>query len=408
MGDHRPRRACVQKQVQERTKELYRAEHAMCTEDLTSFATIEMFKDDHYNNAINIEFLGDIGNYERTPSKQRITSALSSVGKDMYSFGCTQSPSVKVASVSRTGSTRSRRSTVPGIPTSRTPSRRVGENVNMGTPTRRISARTPRSQSEPTTPHATRRKIAACLGKSKEETLNNREDSEDSEDDDDEETSEEEIRLEDEDEERSDYFSQNVRQRRGVKATSDHTMSKLGAAMLSEEQISTILKNQRDVHAKHRNRILETLCKNFPFWLQLMLERSNLLLYGLGSKTNIMSKLADFLVEEGYITMVINGYLPTCGLQEIVNSILECVIEDRPKGVFGLQAQVDFICKYFTRKESLHFFLLVNSIDAPALTNPKILQIFEKLASVSQIHFVGTVNHINAPLLYDLNRASAM
>lgn len=69
---------------------------------------------------------------------------------------------------------------------------------------------------------------------------------------------------------------------------------------------------------------------------------------------------------------------------------------------------MDFICSYFSREQSPHLFILINSIDASALTSPRVIQMFESLSSAPQIHIVATVNHINAPLLYDLNRASTM
>lgn len=74
------------------------------------------------------------------------------------------------------------------------------------------------------------------------------------------------ILLQDDDDTVHDYFNQSVRQRAVGKTTSDHTLAKLGASMLNEEQIAAILKSQRDTHAGHREKILKTLSRNFSFW----------------------------------------------------------------------------------------------------------------------------------------------
>ena len=177
----------------------------------------------------------------------------------------------------------------------------------------------------------------------------------------------------------------------------------------------------------------------------LSIEGSNLLLYGLGSKYSLLEKMSDFLFEKSFNVMTVNGFLPTCSVQEIVTNILGVIPGKRPKGVIGLQAQVcrscscpdrvlnsldwilchdlraylidvtlskpsqlEFINAYFSKGTSEHLFVLVNCIDAAPLTTLKSLQALETLASAPMLHFIGTVNHINAPLLWDLNRARAM
>lgn len=73
----------------------------------------------------------------------------------------------------------------------------MGTNSAVGTPSTRTPGRTARGRLEAVTPRATRRKIAACLGKSKEQTLNNHESSEESDDEDDEDDDEEDNASED-------------------------------------------------------------------------------------------------------------------------------------------------------------------------------------------------------------------
>lgn len=60
---------------------------------------------------VNIEPTEENENNPQTPSKRENGFALPSVGREMYSFGCVQSPSVKVASAIRTPSIRLRRPT---------------------------------------------------------------------------------------------------------------------------------------------------------------------------------------------------------------------------------------------------------------------------------------------------------
>ncbi|XP_003741750.1 origin recognition complex subunit 2 [Galendromus occidentalis] len=372
-NDSRPRRACVEKQEQIAKKQFARQELSNMN---------ELFLQEN-SDATESDSGDEIADERRMQGAQSVDA---SAGKDMFNFP-SQSPSVKLTLVQKANK---------GI---RTPTTRTTK-AQATTP----SSRSARKPHDVNTPHAVRRKIASRLGKIREENLKNREDSDESENDDDDFS--EGALLDEEADDASDYFSQNSR---GVKKmTTNHTLSKLGEAMLTEEQITACLENDKDPHAKNRRKLLDKLIRSFDFWESLCIEGSNLLLYGLGSKYHLLEKLSDFLYDRNFMTMTVNGFLPTCSIQEIVTNILAAISGSRPKGLIGLQAQLDFINSHFRKTNSEHLFVLVNCIDAAPLISAKSLQALETLASAPMLHFIGTVNHINAPLLWDLNRARAM
>lgn len=133
--------------------------------------------------------------------------------------------------------------------------------------------------------------------------------------------------------------------------------------------------------------------------MALLMEGFNLLLYGVGSKMKLLQTFkAEFLYE--YPSVTINGFNPGITVQEIVSTILRQVMGEESLAV-GLANQVEQIVKHFSCRDADDLFLLVNNIDGSGLRNNKAQAVLSQLACAPHIHIVGSVDHINASLLWD-------
>lgn len=191
------------------------------------------------------------------------------------------------------------------------------------------------------------------------------------------------------------YFSNHSQKK--VK-TSNHTLDKLNAPKLSQDQLHSLLKNMSltDEHKK----CVTTLSKNYSYyfhkWLYLMQEDFNILLYGLGSKRHILKKFqTDCLVNLPVI--VVNGFFPSLTLKDITDAILIDILEVK-ETAGSLFDACDLIAEKFSCVPDKHLYLIVHNIEGEMLRNNKTQTILSKLAAVKNIHLIASIDHINAPL----------
>uniref|UniRef100_A0A8C4PZG5 Origin recognition complex subunit 2 n=1 Tax=Eptatretus burgeri TaxID=7764 RepID=A0A8C4PZG5_EPTBU len=104
----------------------------------------------------------------------------------------------------------------------------------------------------------------------------------------------------------------------------------------------------------------------------------NVLLYGLGSKRCLLD---DFrltaLHDESHV--VLDGSFPNVTL----NSVIWCLC-------------LEGACE---------LFLLVHNVDGPTLRASRTQEWFAQLATLPGIHIIATIDHVNAPLVWDQGRA---
>ncbi|XP_026229397.1 origin recognition complex subunit 2 [Anabas testudineus] len=181
--------------------------------------------------------------------------------------------------------------------------------------------------------------------------------------------------------------------------TSDRTLDRLHTPKLDRETLVRLLEGKpscyykeiQQLHGKHR--------KHFSKWmLQLQLGFS-VLVYGLGSKKALLEDFrVSHLSEE--IHLVINGFFPSITLKSILNA-LTCEVLDH-QGSFRTPAdQIQFITQTLKDSPDLHVYLLVHNIDGPMLRGEKTQSALGQLASLPNLHLVASLDHINAPIVWD-------
>ncbi len=302
----------------------------------------------------------------------------------------------------------------------------VSKAMNRDTPSRRTPSKgmtptkgmTPLSKlklrgDDPATPKSVRKRITAKIVKHLESS-SSEEESESSSDDDssDEETKNESKKrsvkrliLEDDDKVDTDDFFEKHGGKSDV--TSDKTLNQLRTPRLSPELLKSLLEGEPLKHAKETKHLNEKHSKLFPKWMHFLLEGFNVVVYGLGSKRTLLSDFhGDMLKTEDCV--VINGFFPSLTLKHIISMILNDIIQ--LEGAIGssLAEQVESILKAYSHPDMVadDLFLILHNIDGPMLRNEAAQSTLSRLAAHPRIHLLCSVDHINAPLLWDQEKLS--
>nr|XP_020460193.1 origin recognition complex subunit 2 [Monopterus albus] len=181
--------------------------------------------------------------------------------------------------------------------------------------------------------------------------------------------------------------------------TSDRTLERLHTPKLDRETLVRLLEGKPSCYSKEIQQLHNNHRTHFSKWmLQLQLGFS-VLVYGLGSKKAL---LEDFRVTHlsQEIHLVVNGFFPSITLKSILNALTCEVLEHQ--GSFRTPSdQIQFITQTLKDRPDLHVYLLIHNIDGPMLRGEKTQSALGQLASLPSLHLVASLDHINAPLVWD-------
>nr|XP_033801364.1 origin recognition complex subunit 2 isoform X2 [Geotrypetes seraphini]XP_033801365.1 origin recognition complex subunit 2 isoform X2 [Geotrypetes seraphini] len=186
--------------------------------------------------------------------------------------------------------------------------------------------------------------------------------------------------------------------------TSDRTLQKLQTPKLDQETLHSVLDNVPPtfpVELKQLNQQYEDL---FHKWMLQLHLGFNIVLYGLGSKRNLLEKFRTRMLQDS-VHIVINGFFPNISVKSILCTIIEEVL-NHMGGFHNPLDQLDFIVKAFKEDPSLELHLLIHNLDSQMLRGDKSQQILGQLASIPNIHVIASIDHINAPLMWDQAKQS--
>lgn len=179
-------------------------------------------------------------------------------------------------------------------------------------------------------------------------------------------------------------------------STSNNTLSQLPSLTLQESV--ALVASVPDHHAAEIQNLHDHHRQQFTQWKYEVDNGYNILLFGYGSKRALIEAFGREELAEETSVLVINGYFPTLSLDSILVQILQHVA---PK-VTPTGDKLNLIQSHLAQPLAL----LVHSLDSPVLRQPKNQQILSTLASNKLITIIASVDHINAPLLFDSLRNS--
>lgn len=188
--------------------------------------------------------------------------------------------------------------------------------------------------------------------------------------------------------------------------TSDHTLDRLKNPRLAADRLFSLLAEMK-ASAEHEtaiNAIMEEYRSYFSKWMCILNEGFNILLYGLGSKRQLLQSFhRDVLAKQ--TVLVVNGFFPSLTLKDVLDSITTEILDAGPSPGNAHEA-VDMIEEEFALIPETHLYLIVHNLDGAMLRNVKAQAILSRLSRVPNIHLLASIDHINTPLLWDQNKLS--
>lgn len=185
------------------------------------------------------------------------------------------------------------------------------------------------------------------------------------------------------------FFSYSAKRKKSQ--TSNNTLSLLPA--LTPQESTSLLASISDHHSEHIKRLHDAHRAQFTQWKFEIDLGYNIALCGYGSKRSIIEEFGREKLAQEMCVLAINGYYPSLSLDVVLSQILEHIAPNTPStgDKLGLiQSSLN---------EPLA--ILIHSLDSPILRLPKNQQILSLLASNKYITIVASVDHVNAPLLFD-------
>uniref|UniRef100_A0A8B9Z5S0 Origin recognition complex subunit 2 n=1 Tax=Buteo japonicus TaxID=224669 RepID=A0A8B9Z5S0_9AVES len=186
--------------------------------------------------------------------------------------------------------------------------------------------------------------------------------------------------------------------------TSDRTLQKLQKRRLNQQTLHDLLKKAPLAYAaeiKELNQQHESL---FSRWMLQLHLGFNIVLYGLGSKRDLLEKFRTSVLKDS-VHLVVNGYFPSITVRSILNSITEEVLNHI--GTFRSPLdQLEFIIKRFKEDSSLQLYVLIHNLDSQMLRGERSQRILAQLSSLPSIYLIASIDHINAPLMWDQAKLS--
>uniref|UniRef100_A0A8C2VV41 Origin recognition complex subunit 2 n=2 Tax=Chinchilla lanigera TaxID=34839 RepID=A0A8C2VV41_CHILA len=181
--------------------------------------------------------------------------------------------------------------------------------------------------------------------------------------------------------------------------TSDRTLQKLKRAALDQQTLRNLLSKVSPSFSAELTQLNQQHEKLFHKWMLQLHLGFNIVLYGLGSKRDLLERFRTTVLQDS-VHVVINGFFPGISVKSILNSITEEVLDHR--GTFRSPLdQLDWIVSRFKEDSSLELFLVIHNLDSQMLRGDKSQQMIGQLSSLRNIYLIASIDHLNAPLMWD-------
>ncbi|KAF9806828.1 hypothetical protein SFRURICE_015921 [Spodoptera frugiperda] len=184
-------------------------------------------------------------------------------------------------------------------------------------------------------------------------------------------------------------------------ATSDHTLARLKNLNIDENNVDDI-----QISAEHKGIIKElnhSYTQLFNKWLYVLSENFNIILYGVGSKRSVLQQFQKQKLKD-FPCIVVNGFFPSLTIKSILETIVIDLLENTnvPSNVGDVVNLIDTQLK----ENGVDLFLIIHNIDGTMLRNAKAQSTLASISQIRNVHTIATIDHINAPLLWDHTKLS--
>ncbi|AEC09416.1 Origin of replication complex subunit 2 [Arabidopsis thaliana] len=199
----------------------------------------------------------------------------------------------------------------------------------------------------------------------------------------------------------------------GASKRSAHKLSDIH--IVDEQELRETASTIEMKHSKEISELMSDYKTMYSKWVFELRCGFGLLMYGFGSKKALVEDFASASLTD-YSVVVINGYLPSVNLKQVLLALAELLSEllkckrkssgSLSKGQETFPSRsMDDILSFLHGPQSgdkdCFICVVVHNIDGPALRDPESQQTLARLSSCSHIRLVASIDHVNAPLLWD-------
>ena len=193
--------------------------------------------------------------------------------------------------------------------------------------------------------------------------------------------------------------------------TSDHTLAKLAQPKMDQESVQSALSVTPSRFHKDCQLLYEEYRTMFPHWLFQLSNGYSLLLYGLGSKQKLLEEFRTTHLT-GTAHLVVNGFFPGLTIKQVLTDLSASLLGYEGVSFKSTIEQAQFIAKELEKgtnspkKSPRELFLVIHNIDGATLRGETAQTALSILAQSPSVHLLASIDHINAPLLWDQKKLS--
>ncbi|KAI0036166.1 origin recognition complex, subunit 2, partial [Vararia minispora EC-137] len=141
----------------------------------------------------------------------------------------------------------------------------------------------------------------------------------------------------------------------------------------------------------------------FSGFMRELDEGFNLFFYGLGSKRRLLNIFTTSYLRKRGETIVLNAYHPNFLVKDLIPACAKVRgIADLPLTSGGIESHLQRVAQLFSASScKRQLYIVIHNLDAPVLRSSKARALLSILLSSSNIRMIGSLDHLNAPLLFD-------
>ncbi|KAI9096675.1 hypothetical protein K1719_025854 [Acacia pycnantha] len=192
---------------------------------------------------------------------------------------------------------------------------------------------------------------------------------------------------------------------------STHKLSDID--IVDEQELRAAAANIEPKHEKEITSLIGGYKNMYSEWVFALRCYFSLLMYGFGSKKALLEDFASTALAE-HSVIVINGYLPAINLKQVMIALAEVLSDqvktkqkvfksEQPFSSQSIEDLLAFLDGAETEEENCFVCVVIHNIDGPGLRDYETQQYLSRLAACSHIRIVASIDHLNAPLLWDKN-----
>ncbi|KAL6527408.1 Origin recognition complex subunit 2 [Orobanche gracilis] len=184
--------------------------------------------------------------------------------------------------------------------------------------------------------------------------------------------------------------------------------------LVDERELREAHANIEPKHEKETNDLVRSYKNSYSEWVFVLRCGFGLLMYGFGSKKALLEDFASTALTD-YSVVVINGYIQSINFKQVAVTLAELLCDQlkmklkstlanknqQPFHTRSMDDLISFLDGPHLEVDECFICILVNNIDGPGLRDSETQQYIARLAACSHIRMVASIDHVNAPLLWD-------